>query len=346
MKKDAVPGMTTDVRVTPDRGRAATRSPAPSCAGSATPRCGRRWWSRTRPRSTAGPQRQKSGRTAAGRRALEQEPAAARRERRSAEAPRLRWPAWRWPPQQRALRRADAAGLDPGGLDDGRRRRVRVRARRRPARAPGRRPSSRATPIVTVILIAAPLAFLVGIGGFDYWGRWMIGAPTEPEDHSDHGARSWKDYFRVNTDHKVIGIQYTVTALFFLLVGGALAEVIRAELAQPGQQVVDSNTYNGLFSVHAVADDLPGHHPDLRGARELRDPADDRRAGHGVPAPERAQLLAAAGGRDHDGRRASWCRTAAPSTRAGRPMRRYRPTRRWASSSSRSACSSRAPRRS
>src|SRR5215212_9648688 len=106
-------------------------------------------------------------------------------------------------------------------------------------------------PIVTVILLAAPLAFLVGIGGFDYWARWMIGRPTRPEDHSDHGARSWKDYFRVNTDHKVIGIQYTVTALFFMLVGGALAEVIRAELAQPGQQVVDPNTYNGLFSVHA-----------------------------------------------------------------------------------------------
>src|SRR5215210_1443994 len=106
-------------------------------------------------------------------------------------------------------------------------------------------------PIVTVILLAAPLAFLVGIGGFDYWARWMIGRPTQPEDHSDHGARSWKDYFRVNTDHKVIGIQYTVTALFFMLVGGALAEVIRAELAQPGQQIVDPNTYNGLFSVHA-----------------------------------------------------------------------------------------------
>src|SRR5829696_2461560 len=106
-------------------------------------------------------------------------------------------------------------------------------------------------PLVTVILLAAPLAFLVGIGGFDYWFRWCIGAPTRPEDHSDHGARSWKDYFRVNTDHKVIGIQYTVTALFFLLVGGALAEVIRAELAQPGQQIVDANTYNGLFSVHA-----------------------------------------------------------------------------------------------
>jgi cytochrome c oxidase subunit 1 len=112
-------------------------------------------------------------------------------------------------------------------------------------------PVIKGSPIVTVILIASPLFFLVGIGGFDYWWKWMIGAPTEPEDHSSHGAQSWKDYFRVNTDHKVIGIQYTVTALFFLLVGGALAEVMRAELAQPGQQIVDSNTFNGLFSVHA-----------------------------------------------------------------------------------------------
>jgi cytochrome c oxidase subunit I len=113
-------------------------------------------------------------------------------------------------------------------------------------------PIFKGSPIVTVILIAAPLAFLVGIGGFDYWGKWMIGAPTEPEDHSGHGARSWRDYFRVNTDHKVIGVQYTVTAFFFFLVAGGLAEIMRAELAQPGMQVVDSNTFNGLFSVHAA----------------------------------------------------------------------------------------------
>src|SRR5436190_8891684 len=108
-----------------------------------------------------------------------------------------------------------------------------------------------ANAILTVALLAVPLLFLVGIGGFDYWFHWAIGQPTEPEDHSGHGATNWKDYFRVNTDHKVIGVQYTVTALFFLLVGGELAEVMRAELAQPGQQIVDPNTYNGLFSVHA-----------------------------------------------------------------------------------------------
>ena len=71
--------------------------------------------------------------------------------------------------------------------------------------------------IITVALLALPLAFLVGIGCFDYWFRWASGAPTIPEDHSGHGARSWKDYFKVNTDHKVIGIQYIVTTFVFFL---------------------------------------------------------------------------------------------------------------------------------
>jgi cytochrome c oxidase subunit I len=105
--------------------------------------------------------------------------------------------------------------------------------------------------VLTVGLIASPLFFLVGLGAFDYWFYWASGKPTRPEDHSSHGATSWKDYFRVNTDHKVIGIQYVVTSFFFMLVGGLLAMLIRAELAAPGSQFVDANAYNGLFSVHA-----------------------------------------------------------------------------------------------
>ena len=105
--------------------------------------------------------------------------------------------------------------------------------------------------IVTVMLIGAPFGFLVGIGCFDYWFYWASGKATRPEDHSGHGAYSWRDYFRVNTDHKVIGIQYIVTTIFFFFFGGLLAMLMRAELAAPGSQFVDPNTFNGLFSVHA-----------------------------------------------------------------------------------------------
>jgi len=107
-------------------------------------------------------------------------------------------------------------------------------------------------PHVIVPAITAPLGFLVGIGGFTYWFKWALGKPTEPEDHSDHGASSWKDYFKFNTDHKVIGIQYIVTTFFFFILGGLAAMGIRAELAQPGTQIVDPQFFNGLFSTHAA----------------------------------------------------------------------------------------------
>jgi cytochrome c oxidase subunit I len=107
------------------------------------------------------------------------------------------------------------------------------------------------TAIVTVAMVSVPLAFIMGIGCFDYWFYWASGRPTRPEDHSGHGATKWQDYFRVNTDHKVIGIQYIVTTFFFFAAGGLMAMLMRAELAQPGTQFVNANTFNGLFSVHA-----------------------------------------------------------------------------------------------
>ena len=154
--------------------------------------------------------------------------------------------------------------------------------------------------IVTVAgLTTAPIGFLAGLGAFDYWTKYALGAPTEPDDHSSHGAYSWRDYFRVNTDHKVIGIQYVVTTVFFFLAGGLLAMIFRAELAKPGMQFLDSQTYNGTISAR-LADDLPVRDPGVRRPCELRPAADDRRPGHGVPAPERAFVLAAPDRRLHD----------------------------------------------
>jgi cytochrome c oxidase subunit 1 len=49
----------------------------------------------------------------------------------------------------------------------------------------------------------------------------------------------------------VIGLQYICTTFFFFVIGGVMAMLMRAELAAPGQQFVDPNTFNGLFSVHA-----------------------------------------------------------------------------------------------
>jgi len=105
--------------------------------------------------------------------------------------------------------------------------------------------------VLVSLLVTGPIGFLAGIGCFDYWVYYALGFPTRPEDHSGHGARTWKDYFRVNTDHKVIGVQYLTTTIVFFLIGGLLAMLVRAELARPGIQFFDTQTFNGLFSVHA-----------------------------------------------------------------------------------------------
>jgi cytochrome c oxidase subunit 1 len=106
--------------------------------------------------------------------------------------------------------------------------------------------------VVVAGMVTAPIGFLLGLGAFDYWLYWCSGRPTMPEDHSSHGATSWKDYLKVNTDHKVIGIQYLATVFVFFTVGGLSAMLFRAELANPGMQYMDTQTYNGLVSMHAT----------------------------------------------------------------------------------------------
>jgi cytochrome c oxidase subunit 1 len=105
--------------------------------------------------------------------------------------------------------------------------------------------------VLQISLLMVPIFFLGGIGCFDYWLRWASGRKVV-DDHADHGAKSWRDYFKVNTDHKVIGIQYIVVSFFFMFIGGLMAMLVRAELAAPGRQFIDPNTYNGAFSVHAT----------------------------------------------------------------------------------------------
>jgi cytochrome c oxidase subunit 1 len=71
----------------------------------------------------------------------------------------------------------------------------------------------------------------------------------EPE-HEAGPAATGILAFLTTTDHKRIGIAYMVTAFAFFLFGGALAMVMRAELAEPGLDVTSAATYNQLFTMH------------------------------------------------------------------------------------------------
>ncbi|MBE9052516.1 cytochrome c oxidase subunit I [Nostocales cyanobacterium LEGE 11386] len=65
-------------------------------------------------------------------------------------------------------------------------------------------------------------------------------------------VRNWREYFSFSTDHKVIGIQYLVTSFVFYLFGGALATLIRSELATPESDLVSPEFYSGLFTLHGT----------------------------------------------------------------------------------------------
>ena len=79
------------------------------------------------------------------------------------------------------------------------------------------------------------------------WVREWLGLETRPEQVSD-----WRRYFRFTTDHKVIGTQYLATFITVLLLAGALALVMRLELAGPGEYLMGADVYNKYMSMHGI----------------------------------------------------------------------------------------------
>jgi cytochrome c oxidase subunit 1 len=53
-------------------------------------------------------------------------------------------------------------------------------------------------------------------------------------------------------DHKRIGILYIVTSLFFFVIGGIFALLMRAQLATPNEHFVTRNSYDELFTMHGT----------------------------------------------------------------------------------------------
>lgn len=55
-----------------------------------------------------------------------------------------------------------------------------------------------------------------------------------------------------STDHKRIGLLYTVSMSFFFLVAMVFGVLLRLELIAPGKQFMDPQTYNAFFTLHGV----------------------------------------------------------------------------------------------
>jgi len=77
----------------------------------------------------------------------------------------------------------------------------------------------------------------------------VLGQEAEEHHHGpDKGILRWV----YTTNHKDIGTMYLLLALGSLLIGGVMAFVIRAELFQPGLQLVDPNFFNQMTTMHGL----------------------------------------------------------------------------------------------
>src|SRR5262245_18699497 len=64
-------------------------------------------------------------------------------------------------------------------------------------------------------------------------------------------STGWKSWV-FTVDHKKLGIMYGATALFFFIVGGLEALLIRAQLAGEDGNILSADTYNQMFTMHAT----------------------------------------------------------------------------------------------
>ncbi len=108
-------------------------------------------------------------------------------------------------------------------------------------------------PAVVVAGIFFAIGFMIGVGAVTDWLKWARGIRTP----FHHGARipgtpEWARYFSVDYSHKVIGVQYGITGILLLGVGGTLAMLFRLQLAQPELNFVPANVFNTMISAHGM----------------------------------------------------------------------------------------------
>jgi cytochrome c oxidase subunit 1 len=72
--------------------------------------------------------------------------------------------------------------------------------------------------------------------------------PAPAATHEESGVLSWI----MTVDHKRIGTLYLWSSLFFFLVGGLEALLVRTQLIRPENHFLSAQVYNQFFTMHAV----------------------------------------------------------------------------------------------
>jgi cytochrome c oxidase subunit 1 len=95
----------------------------------------------------------------------------------------------------------------------------------------------------------AVIGWLVGLGFANYPIGRLLGRPPTLRQHE---TGSWTRYFRLCTDHKVVGIQYFFGVGIFFFIGGLNAMLMRTELLRPIEKAWPSGQYLTLVGLHGT----------------------------------------------------------------------------------------------
>ena len=108
--------------------------------------------------------------------------------------------------------------------------------------------------VTTFVFVGWDIGFLAGMGAFNGPINFLLGRDLSHDDHlylagKDQGASR---YWKYCTDHKVVGVQYLVMTMIVLFAGGALAMLIRLQLAAPNGALFNPQVYNSLIGMHGI----------------------------------------------------------------------------------------------
>ncbi|MEM9652744.1 MAG: cytochrome c oxidase subunit I [Actinomycetota bacterium] len=92
-------------------------------------------------------------------------------------------------------------------------------------------------------VVEEPLALPSGVAEV---AERPMGAFARPKNQT--GFKDWL----TTVDHKKIGIMYGAAAMFFLVIGGVAALLIRIQLATPNSTFLSADAYNRIFTMHGT----------------------------------------------------------------------------------------------
>ena len=100
---------------------------------------------------------------------------------------------------------------------------------------------------LTVLMSGMLLVFILLVISVTY-----VFYQKNPESFSWETFAPWIAGWMTSTDHKRIGTLYFIQGLFFFLVGGVIALMMRVQLSSPGNDFLTKDEYNQFFTLHGT----------------------------------------------------------------------------------------------